>query len=83
MSFNVNNFTQSVTLIDHEDQVDDDVQERLTEDHQDDKRRTQETTEELGTQRGATQFTAHHKRIPINNKNKVICNESIMTDTMI
>jgi hypothetical protein len=51
-------------LIHHEDQVDDDVEERLAEDHEGDERQAQEAAEQLGTQRRAAELRTQHKRIP-------------------
>ena len=53
-------------LIHDEDEVDDDVQERLTEDHEQNKRDTDQAAEELGAESGTTELAAHHKRVPVN-----------------
>jgi len=52
------------TLVDNEDQIDDNIQEWLAEDHQHDKCHAQQATEELRTKHRATQFASENEWIP-------------------
>lgn len=57
-------------LVDHKDQVDDDVEERLAEDHQSDKHQTQQTAEELRTEHRTAELATQHERIPTQHRDR-------------
>jgi hypothetical protein len=52
-------------LVHNKDQVDDDVQEGLAEDHQHDERRAQQAAEQLRAQGRAAQLRAQYERVPM------------------
>lgn len=52
-------------LVHDEDEIDDDVEERLAEDHKDDESRAKKAAEELRTEGRSAKLAAHHEGIPI------------------
>ena len=55
--------TQKGCLPKKEDQVDDDVKEWLTEDHEHDEGSAEEATEQSRAYLGSTECTSHHERV--------------------
>ena len=60
------------SLINDEDEVDDDIEEGLAENHQNNEDEADEAAEELGAEHGPTQLAAEYEWIPI----KLIWNDS-------
>ena len=57
--------TTTTNLVHDEDEVDDDVEEGLTEYHEHDEGRAEQAAEELRTQRRAAQLRAQHEWVPV------------------